>query len=70
MNSNQLSALIEAYATEVVDSMDVRDLCCFAIDSMCNNMDGMSEEDVLKEIAFWYDDEDRFQELLESVTVE
>jgi hypothetical protein len=67
LSKEQLSKLIEAYANEVVDNMDVRDLCAFAVDSIIDNMDGMAEEDIIKEIQFYYDDEDRFEELIESV---
>lgn len=67
LSKEQLSKLIEAYANEVVDSMDVRDLCAFAVDSIIDNMDGMAEDDIIKELEFYYDDEDRFKELIESV---
>ena len=67
LTAEQLSKLIEAYANEVVDNMDVRDLCAFAVDTIIDNMDGMSEDDIIKEIQFYYDDEDRFEELIESV---
>ena len=67
LTAEQLSKLIEAYANEVVDNMDVRDLCAFAVDTIIDNMDGMTEDDIIKEIQFYYDDEDRFEELIESV---
>ena len=67
LTAEQLSKLIEAYANEVVDNMDVRDLCAFAVDTIIDNMDGMAEDDIIKEIQFYYDDEDRFEELIESV---
>jgi hypothetical protein len=66
LSKEQLSKLIEAYANDVVDSMDVRDLCAFAIDSICDNMDGMAEEDILKELEFYYE-EDGLNDLIESV---
>ncbi len=49
LSNDQLRKLIEAYANDVVDSMDVRDLCAFAIDTMCDNMDGMRETELLEE---------------------
>ena len=67
LSSDQLRALIEAYAHDVVDSMDVRDLCAFAIDTIIDNMDGTSEKDLLEELGHYYD-EDVLNELIESVT--
>ena len=67
LSSDQLSQLIQLYAEQVVDGMDVRDLCSFAIDTICDNMDGMSESEVLQEIRDLYDDE-VLNDLLESVT--
>jgi hypothetical protein len=66
LTKEQLQELIATYAERVVDGMDVRDLCAFAIDTICDNMDGMSEEDVLKEIGFYYDDEE-MKDLIESI---
>ena len=68
LTQDQLSKLTLMYAERVVDNMDVRDLCAFAIDMICDNMDGMAEEDVLKEMAFYCGDE--LQEMIESVTAE
>jgi hypothetical protein len=67
LSSDQLRALIKAYANDVVDAMDVRDLCAFAIDTICDNMDGMSETELLEELGHYYD-EDVLNELIESVT--
>ena len=66
LTPEQLSRLIEAYAERVVDSMDVRDLCAFAIDTISDNMDGLSESEVLEELQHYYD-EDELNELIESV---
>ena len=66
LSQEQLSKLIEAYAIEVVDNMDMRDLCQFAIDTICDNMNGMSEDELKQEIAEIYD-EDVLKDLLESV---
>jgi hypothetical protein len=66
LTEEQLQSLIATYAERVVDGMDVRDLCAFAIDMICDNMEGMSEEDVLKEIEFYYDDEE-MKDLIESI---
>ena len=69
LSSDQLRSLIEAYAHDVVDSMDVRDLCAFAIDTIIDNMDGTSEKDLLEELGNYYDEE-VLNDLLESVTEE
>ena len=69
LTNDQLRSLIEAYAIEVVDSMDVRDLCAFAIDTMIDNMDGMSEKELLEEMSHFYD-EDVLNELIESITTD
>ena len=66
LTSDQLSKLIEAYAERIVDNMDVRDLCAFAIDTISDNLDGLSETELLEELGHYYDD-DELQELLESV---
>ena len=69
LTQDQLSKLIQLYAEHVVDGMDVRDLCAFAIDTICDNMDGLSEDEVKTEIAELYDDE-MLADLLESVTAD
>jgi hypothetical protein len=46
--------------------MDVRDLCAFAIDTIADNLDGMSETELLEEMGHFYD-EDVLNELIESV---
>jgi hypothetical protein len=66
LSKEQLSKLIEAYANDVVDNMDVRDLCAFAVDTIVDNMDGMAEDDILKELEFYYE-EDGLNDLIESV---
>jgi len=57
LSKEQLSKLIEVYATDIVDGMDMRDLCQFAIDTICDNLDGMSEDELKEEIATVYDEE-------------
>ena len=66
LSDDQLRKLIEAYAHDVVDSMDVRDLCAFAIDTISDNMDGMNEKELLEELGHYYDEE-VLNDLLESV---
>ena len=69
LTNDQLRSLIAAYAHDVVDGMDVRDLCAFAIDTISDNMDGMSEIEVLDEMSHFYD-EDVLNELIESITTD
>jgi hypothetical protein len=69
LTSQQLDQLIENYAERIVDEMDVKCLIQFAYDTIVENFAGKSEEDVLTEISYVYD-EDVIQELIESVTVE
>ena len=69
LSQDQLSKLIQLYAEQVVDSMDVRDLCAFAIDTICDNMDGLSEDEIKTEIEELYDHE-MLADLLESVTAD
>lgn len=69
LDPNQLSKLIELYAIDVVDGMDIRDLCQFAIDTICDNLDGMSEEELREEISGIYDEE-YLNNLLQEVVTE
>ena len=69
LTSAQLDQLVENYAERIVDEMDVKCLIQFAYDTIVENFAGKSEEDVLNEISYVYD-EDVIQELIESVTVE
>lgn len=66
LSKEQLSKLIEVYATDIVDGMDMRDLCQFAIDSICDNLDGLTEDELREEIATVYDEE-YLNNLLEEV---
>ena len=66
LTQEQLSKLIEVYATDIVDGMDVRDLCAFAVDTICDNLDGLSEDELREEIATVYDEE-YLNNLLEEV---
>ena len=66
LTSDQISKLIQLYAERVVDNMDVRDLCAFAIDTIVDNMDGYNESELMEELSHYYDD-DELNELVESV---
>ena len=67
LSKDQLRKLVAIYAEQVVDGMDVRDLCAFAIDTICDNMEEMSENDLMDELGYFYD-QDELNELVESVT--
>ena len=69
LTSQQLDQLIENYAERIVDEMDVKCLMQFVYDTLVESLAGKSEEDVLNEISYVYD-EDVIQELVESVTVQ
>lgn len=55
------------YAERVVDNMDIRDLCAFAIDTIVDNMDDYNESELMEELSHYYED-DELQELVEEVT--
>jgi hypothetical protein len=67
LSKEQLSKLTLMYAERVVDNMDVRDLCAFAIDTIVDNMDDYNESELMEELSHYYDDEE-LQELVEEVT--
>jgi hypothetical protein len=46
--------------------MDVRDLCAFAIDTICDNMHDYNESELMEELSHYYE-EDELNELVESV---
>ena len=66
LSKDQLSKLIQVYAEQVVDNMDVRDLCAFAVDTICDNMSDYNESELLEEMSHYYDDNE-LQEIIESV---
>lgn len=55
------------YAERVVDNMDVRDLCAFAMDTIVDNMEDYNESELMEELSHYYDDEE-LQELIEEAT--
>ena len=69
LTQEQLSKLTLMYAERVVDNMDVRDLCAFAIDTICDNMTDYNESELMEELSHYYDD-DELQEMIESVTTD
>jgi len=69
LTQDQLYKLIQLYAERVVDGMDMRDLCAFAIDTIVDNMNDYNESELMEELSHYYDD-DELNELVESVTQE
>jgi hypothetical protein len=69
LSKDQLRKLTLMYAERVVDNMDIRDLCAFAIDTICDNMSDYNESELLEELSHYYDD-DELQEIVESVVEE
>jgi hypothetical protein len=67
LTQDQLSKLTLMYAERVVDNMDIRDLCAFAIDTIVDNMDDYKESELMEELSHYYDD-DELQEMIEEVT--
>jgi hypothetical protein len=66
LTQDQIRKLTLLYAERVVDSMDVRDLCAFAIDTIVDNMIDYNEAELMDELSCYYDD-DELNELVESV---
>jgi len=66
LTQEQIYKLISLYAERVVDGMDVRDLCAFAIDTICDSMSDYKESELMEELSHYYDDEE-LQELVEEV---
>ena len=69
LTQDQIYKLTQLYAERVVDNMDMRDLCAFAIDTIVDNMIDYSESELMEELSHYYED-DELQELVESVTQE
>ena len=66
LTNDQIRKLVAIYAERVVDNMDVRDLCAFAIDTICDNMTDYNESELMEELSHYYDDEE-IDNLVESV---
>ncbi len=66
LTDTQLDQLIDNYADRIVDEMDLKCLIQFAYDTIVENLQGKSEEEVLTEISYVYD-QDVVDELIEGV---
>ena len=58
------SELIDAYAQQILDSMDMKTLECFAYDCLTANLNDYTEEELITEVS------ETYPELLEDVPVE
>ena len=67
LTQDQIYKLTQLYAERVVDNMDIRDLCAFAIDTIVDNMNDYNESELMEELSHYYDD-DEVQEMVEEVT--
>ena len=57
MNDDQLDTLKDNYAYHIVDGMDMNTLITFAVETIAQNMETWTEEDVKGEILDHYDEE-------------
>ena len=65
---DQIQKFVENYAERMVDDMDTKCLMQFVYDTIIENLNIQSPEDILAQISCCYDDE-TIEELLESVTL-
>ena len=57
MNDEQLDKLKDDYAYHIVDGMDMDSLITFAVETIAQNMETWTEEEVKEEIIDLYDEE-------------
>jgi len=48
------SELIQNYAFQLMDSMDMKTMECFVIDTLVDNLNSYSDEDLISEIKEFY----------------
>ena len=68
LTSDQVQEFIEDYAERMVDDMDLQCLMEFVYDSIVENLNIKSPNDILEQISCTYGDE-TVQELIEGVTL-
>ena len=56
MTSEELDKLVNEYAMRVVDDMDLKDLCAFAVDVIANDFETETEEYIIETIKNYYPD--------------
>jgi len=57
MNNDQLDALKDNYAYHIVDGMDMNTLIIFAVETIAQNMETWTEEELKEEIVDHYGEE-------------
>ncbi len=67
LSSTQIQHFVENYAEMLVDSMDTKTLMKFVYDTIVENLNIQSPDDILDQVSCTYDD-DIVEELIESVT--
>ena len=67
LTTDQIRQFVENYAERIVDDMDTKCLMQFVYDTIVENLNIQSPDDILEQISCVYDDE-IVEELLESVT--
>lgn len=65
LTSQQFDDLVSLYAEKLVDGMDVKTMEQFVYDTIVQNVDCMSQEDLINEVANYFDDE--LPEMIKSV---
>ena len=66
MNDEQLDKLRDNYAYHIVDGMDMDSLITFAVETIAQNMETWTEEEVKGEIVDLYDEE-TLNDLMEGI---
>jgi len=54
MTPEQRDKLIDDYAYEIVDAMDIKDLCRMAAEQIALNMDDYTDDQVIEEVKEYY----------------
>jgi len=54
MTPEQRDKLIDDYAWEIVDGMDIKDLCRMAAEQIASNLENFSDEEVIAEVKEYY----------------
>lgn len=57
LTSQQFDDLVSLYAEKLVDGMDLKTMEQFVYDTIVQNVECMSEEDLLNEVSNYFDDE-------------
>ena len=55
--TNDLSTLVDRYAEQLMDSMDMKTMEQFVFDTLVENLNNYSEEELINEVREYYGDE-------------